>query len=124
MPDKNKPAGVVRRIGWILAIGECMKPDLDRAVVGDGIDLQAAGDKRPGRMTADILPGRFDDIGLGEHDPALVVIEFQVVGIEIGIFPQVDDAGVVRAKEDAVLVDDAVVEDLVVGLELGIAPLR
>ena len=124
MPDNNKPAGVVRRIGRVLAIGESMKPDLDRAVVGDGIDLQAAGNKRPGRVTTYILLCRFDDIGLGEHDAAFVVIEFQVVGVKIGIFLQVDDAGVVRAKKDAVFVDDAVIEGLVVGLELGIAPLR
>jgi hypothetical protein len=115
---------MVRRIRRILAIGKSMKPDLDRAKAGDGIDLQAAGNKRPGRMTTHILPGRFDNIGLGEHDPALVMIEFQVVGIEIGIFLQVDDTRVVRAKKDTVLMDDAVIERLVIRLELGIPPLR
>jgi hypothetical protein len=115
---------MMRRIRRILAIGKSMKPDLDRAKTGDGIDLQTAGNKGAGRMTTHILPCRFDNIGLGEHDPALVMIEFQVVGIEIGIFLQVDDTGVVRAKKDAVFMDDAVIEGLVVGLELGIPPLR
>src|SRR6478609_9122986 len=60
LPEMNE-LGLADRAGFLVSgVMEAVDADLDRAVVGDGIDLERAGDEFSGDFAADVVLDSLD----------------------------------------------------------------
>src|SRR5438552_3014159 len=80
LPEMNE-FGLADGAGFLVpGVMEAVDADLDRAVVGDGIDLERAGNEFPGHLPADIVLDSLDQSWASAAQAALVVIELDIVG--------------------------------------------
>ena len=90
--------GLADGAGFLVSgVMETVDADLDRAVVGDGIDLERAGNEFSGDFAADVVLDPFDEGLPSAAQAGLVVIELDIVGDQRSKFLQI--AVVVRVEE-------------------------
>ena len=68
---------------------ETVDADLDRAVVGNGIDLERAGNEFTGHLATDIVLDSLDERWASAAQAGLVVIELDIVGDQRSEFLQI-----------------------------------
>ena len=89
LPEVNE-LGLADRAGVLVSrVMETVDADLDRAVVGDRVDLERPGDEFSGDFAADVVLDPFDESWASAAQSGLVVIELQVVGQERSEFLQI-----------------------------------
>ena len=82
--------GLADRGGFLVSgMMEAVDADLDRAVVGNGIDLERAGNEFPGDLATDIVLDCLDESGASAAQAGLVVIELDIVGNQRSEFFQI-----------------------------------
>ena len=79
LPEVNE-LGLADRAGVLVSrVMETVDADLDRAVVGDRVDLERPGDEFSGDFATDVVLDPFDESWASAAQSGLVVIELQVV---------------------------------------------
>jgi len=93
--------GLADRAGFFVSgMMETVDADFDRAVVGDGVDLERAGDEFSGDFAADVVLDPLDEGLPSAAQAGLVVIELDVVGdqrsefLQIAVVVGVEELGV------------------------------
>ena len=81
---------------------EAVDADLDRSVVGNGIDLERAGNEFPGDLATDIVLDSLEESWASATQAGLVVIELDIVGnqrsefFQIAVVVGVEELGIQR----------------------------
>src|SRR6185437_9713554 len=83
-PDKDEFVRFGGRFAF-LVIYEAVKADLDSAISGDRIHLDATRNECPGHFAANIFPYCIEHRLFARLQPALVMIEFEAIRIECGL---------------------------------------
>ncbi len=95
--------GLADRAGFLVSgVMETVDADLDRAVVGNGIDLERAGNEFSGDLATDIVLDSLDESLASAAQAGLVVIELDIVGdqrsefLQIAVVVGVEELGIQR----------------------------
>ena len=95
--------GLADGAGFLVSgVMETVDADLDRAVVGNGIDLERAGNEFTGHLATDIVPDSLDESWASAAQAGLVVIELDIVGdqrsefFQIAVVVGVEELGIQR----------------------------
>ena len=87
---------------FVSGVMETVDADLDRAVVGNGIDLERAGDEFTGDLATDIVLDSLDESRASAAQAGFVVIELDIVGdqrsefFQIAVVVGVEELGIQR----------------------------
>ena len=102
LPEMNE-LGLADGAGFLVSgVMEAVDADLDRAVVGNGIDLERAGNEFPGDFATDIVLDCLDESWASAAQAGLVVIELDIVGdqrsefLQIAVVVGVEELGIQR----------------------------
>jgi hypothetical protein len=102
LPEMDE-LGLADGAGFLVSgVMETVDADLDCAVVGDGIDLERAGNEFPGYLATDIVPDCFDESWASAAQAGFVMVELDIVGdqrsefIQIAVVVGVEELGIER----------------------------
>jgi hypothetical protein len=73
----------------VVRMVEAVDADLDGAVIGDGIDLQRAGNELPGDFSANVILDGLDDSDPRASQAGFIVIKLQIIGQQRAEFYQI-----------------------------------